>query len=353
MIKKIFYSFLILVTFSIVSAKPVSAQSGSLADVATQKNLKFIKVKVVVYKKDTLAKILRRFVREDSIITRREAMVDKTLKSNPNVKNWRKLKTGETLFVYLDPKFIDMNKMRAYRKSVKKVSKKIKTKIKRKNIKNGPKKWSTFYMASIGNFSQENDSLAKVEFKQNSPVTLGLMYTHYPKKGKYTIASSAYFSYLLAASSNLGEDNVEVPLEVGFNIYYQYPFSKGSFNLYGGLDYEKFNTFNLAGVENDESLLFDENQLGFLTFGFSKAFKVKKRKFLFKGSFSQSVFSSRTVGFADDEDTSSYSGSKIMAFLMSKINKQYFMSTLFKYHILSGPSDVNVMRVGMGFGYLF
>jgi len=350
---KLISGFLFLLLSLSTYAQVSGSSSSSLSEVAESKNLSFVKVKVVVYKKDTLAKILKRFVRDNSIISRKEAMVDKTLKSNPNIKNWRKLKTGETMYVYLDPKFIDMEKMKAFRKSVKKVSKKIKTKIKRKKSKVAIKKWSTFYMASIGQFSQQNDSLAKVEFKQNSTLTLGLMYTLYPKDGKYTILTSAYFSYLLAATSNLGTENIDVPIEVGFNIYYQYPFSKASYNLYGGLDYEKFNTFNLASVENDESLDFDENQIGFLTLGFSKAFKIKTRPFLFKGSFSQSAYSSRTVGYSDDTDTSTYTGSKFMAFLLSKINDQYFMSTLLKYHVLAGPSDVNVMRIGMGFGYLF
>lgn len=345
---KFFILLLATLTFS------TSTLSESIDQIAKQNNAKFVKVKVVVYPKDTLAKILRRFVREDSIINRKTAMVDRTLNSNPHIKDWRNLETGETISVYLDPQFIDMEKMKAFRKDVKKVAKTIKKKVeKKKEQKEGIKKWSTFYMASVGTFSQENDSVAKVEFKQNSPVTLGLMYTHYPKSNRYSIATSAYFSYLLAASSNLGEDNVEVPLEIGWNVYYQHPIANAKFNVYGGFDYEKFNTFSMAGVESDEELLFDENQIGFATVGYSQGFKIKNRGFLFKASLSQSVFSSRTAGSSNDNDDSSYTGQKIMLFLLSKVKKDYFISTLFKYHILSGPSDVNVMRVGLGFGYLF
>jgi hypothetical protein len=327
--------------------------SETLSEVAKEKKLSFVKVKVIIQKKDTLAKILSRFVKDDSVISRKEAMVDKTLKSNPNIKNWRKLEAGEPLFVYLDPIFLDMKKMRTYRDSVKKVSKKIQKKILAKDKKAPAKKWSAFYMASLGTFAQEDGDQASIEFKQNSPVTLGLMYTHYPKKGKYTIASSAYFSYLVAATNNLGSEDIEVPIEIGFNVYYQYPFSKASYNLYAGLDFEKFNTFNLAGVEDDEVITFDENQLGFLTVGFSKAFQLSTRKFLFKGSASYSVFSSRTVSYSDDPDSSTYGGTKIMGFLMSKINDKYFASTLVKYHALEGPSTVSVTRFGVGFGYIF
>jgi hypothetical protein len=293
-----------------------------MSSIAAKKNIKFVKTKVIVYEKDTLAKILRRFVKEDSVITRKEAMVDKTIKSNPQIKNWRKLPPGKTVYIYLDPKFIDMKKMKKFRRQVKKVSKKIKKKIRKKKGKAGVKKWSTFYMASLGQFSQENNDIAKVDFRQNSPVTLGLMYTHYPKRRKYTISASAYFSYLLAASSNFGQDNVEVPLEIGFNAYFQYPFSKSAYNLYGGFDFEKFNTFNLSGVEAKSELLFDENSIGFATFGYSKAFKIRKRTFLFKGSVSQSVFSSRTSGYSDETDSSTYTGSKFMLFLLSKLSKQ-------------------------------
>lgn len=349
-VMRIKYLLILLFLFSPLGFTQSKSGVNSLA---SRKGVKFVKVKVVIYEKDSLAKILRRFVREDSVITRKEAMVDKTLKSNPQIKNWRKLKAGKTVYIYLDPKFIDMKKMGKFRKAVRKVSKKIKKKIKKKVGKKSVKKWSVFYMASVGQFAQENKDIAKVEFKQNSPLTLGALYTYYPKKGKYTISTSAYFSYLLAASSNLGKDNVEVPLEIGLNSYFQYPFSKASYNLYAGFDFEKFNTFSLAGVEKESDLLFDQNQIGFLTVGYSKGFKIAKRFFLFKGSFSQSVFSSRSVGYADDADTTSYTGSKFMLFLMSKMKKDYFLSTLFKYHMLKGPSDVNVMRVGLGFGYLF
>jgi hypothetical protein len=208
-------------------------------------------------------------------------------------------------------------------------------------------------MASVGTFGQENDSVAKVEFKQNSPLTLGLMHTFYPKSNNYSISTSGYFSYLVAASNNLDEANVEVPIEIGFNSYYQMPIAMAKYNIYGGFDYEKFSTFSLEGVKEESELLFDENQIGFLTIGFSQAFKFKTRGFLFKASISQSIFSSRTAGYSGDEDSSAYTGSKFMLFLLSKINKDYFVSSLFKYHVLSGPSEVDVMRVGLGFGYLF
>ncbi len=341
--KSLRYSLILLLCFGV----------SIITQAQSKKPMRFYKMKVVVYKKDTLAKILRRFVREDSIISKNNPMIQKTLKSNPQIKDWRNLKPGETLYVYINPKYIDMDKLKAFRKEVKQVSKKIAKKVKKKKKSKEIKKWSAFYMASMGTFSQENSDIAKVNFKQNSPLTLGLMYTHYPENKNFTIASSIYFSYLLAASSNLGKENIEVPLEIGFNSYYQHPIMQGRFNLYGGFDFEKFNTFSLEGVENENDILFDENQIGYLTIGYSQAFNLMKHGFLFKASISQSVFSSRTAGFSGDDNSQAYSGNKVMLFLLSKITDKYYVSSLFKYHTLTGPSNVSVMRIGIGAGYLF
>lgn len=325
----------------------------SMNQIAKKKKAKFIKAKVLVYEGETLSDILRRFVKDDAVIFRQERMVDMTLKKNPQVKDWRNLKTGQKIYIYLDPKFIDAKKVNKFRKKVKKVAKKIKKKVKKRKKKNEVKKYSVFYMASIGQFSQKNSSLAEIDFNQNSPVTFGTMYTHFPKNGNYTIATSAYFSYLLAASTNTEDDNVDLPLEIGLNAYYQHPIAGGTTYLYGGFDFEKFNTFNLEGVEQEEKIFFDENQIFFLTAGFSKTFAMFNRKFLFKGSFSQSLVSSRTSGYSGDSSTDAYSGYKVMGFLLSKMTKDFFLSTLVKYHGLTGPSEVGVLRMGIGCGYLF
>ncbi len=344
---------LILFLVSVFAFSQDNALIKNMQDLANSDSVKFLKVKVVVYKKDTLGKILRRFVRDDSIINRKEAMVDRTLKSNPHVEDWRNLKTGSVLNIYLDPKFIDPVKMKKFRKDVKKVANKIEKKVKKEREKDKVKNWSVYYMASLGSFTQQNDEIAKVDFKQNSPLTIGTMYTYYPESKKYSIASSLYFSYLLAASSNVGAEDVDVPLEFGVNSYYQHRIKDSTYVIYGGADFERFSTFNLASVEQNDSLELDQNQMGFATVGISKAFEIGKKALLFKASISQSLFSSRTLGYSEDEDTSSYSGQKLMLFLVSTIKERFFISGLFKYHMLSGPSDVTVMRIGMGCGYFF
>lgn len=353
---KLAFIFTILFAFNTFGQEakktPLKKNPRNLKQIAKQKKLAFLKVKVVVYKGDTLGKIITRFVRDDSVINRKTAMVDKTLKSNPQIKNWKNLVAGQTLYLYLDPKFLDIKKMAKFQKNIRKASKQIKTAMKKKSKKKA-KKWSAFYMASYGNFDQENTEFAKVNFKQNSPLTLGALYSHIPEKGNYSLSFSAYFSYLLAASSNVDTGDIDVPMEIGFNGYYQKAMSGGAYSLYGGLDFEKFNTFNLEGIQEESELLFDENSLGYVTIGYTKVFNIMKRNLLFKTSLSQSVFSSRSSGYSGESDDSSYSGQKWMLFGSMMYKKDIFISTLFKYHTLSGPSTVSSLRIGLGFGYVF
>ena len=146
---------------------------------------------------------------------------------------------------------------------------------------------------------------------------------------------------------------MEVPAEIGLNLYIEKPLNRASYSLYGGFDFERFNTFNLKGAAVENVLYFDQNQISFLTIGYSKAFKIKKKVFLFKTSLSQSIISSRKIGYSGDDDESSYTGNKLMFFLMNKVNKKFFISSLFKYHQLNGPSRVTSFRYGFGAGYLF
>lgn len=336
--------------------------------------IKLLKMKVTVKKGESFADVLKRFVKDDSVIFRQEKMIDITLKRNPQIKNWKNLKTGQSMSVYLEPRFIDFNKAKKHKEKLRKKARKkererakkrakkkarklarekMRKKIKKKKLEKEFKKYSIFYMASLGQFTQEDGALAQIEFRQNSPVTLGAMYYYRPRNRAYSISTSLYLSYLLAASSNTDQGDVTVPMEIGFNAYYEHSVLNNRLQLYGGMDFERFNTFNLSQVSESNDLEFDENALAFLTMGFSKPFSLYKRNFLFKGSLSQSVISSRTSGFSGDTSNEVYSGFKVMAFLSTKLKDRFSMSSLVKYHQLSGPSDVTILRIGMGFGYSF
>ena len=333
---------------------PMTYAKGKKRRKVTKKS-KLIKIKIKTKKKDSLAKIIRQFAKKNAIITKKTTMVQRTFKANPNIKNWRKFKPGTIITLYMDPKFTNKKKLAAYLKKHKKKKRKKKTKIAKKKLKK-VHNWSAFYMTSSGDFTQDDSAIAKVQFKQNSPLTLGIMHLYRPKGKNHTISTSVYFSYLVATSSNLEGDTVEVPLEIGLTSYYQRPFQLGTstHEFYVGGDFERFNTFNLAGVQAENELLFDQNQLLFLTLGYSKYINFSKKfGLLVRTSFSQSVYSSRTIGYADDPVTTSYSGNKFMFFMSSKVYKDFFISFLAKYHSLSGPSDVTSLRTGIGAGVSF
>lgn len=86
-------------------------------------------VKITFKEGETLGKLISLFVKRNSIISRKEAMVQKTLNRNKHIKNWRKINVGETIYLYLDKKFIDQKKYDEF------VSKKKKKKKKKKKVK--------------------------------------------------------------------------------------------------------------------------------------------------------------------------------------------------------------------------
>lgn len=335
----------------------LSSESFAQTKSKKKRRSKITKLKYKTQEKDSLAKIYRKFAKKNVIISKKTRMVRLTLKSKANkkIENWRKLPPDTTIIVYMDAKYIDQEKLKEYK--LEHYPKKEKKEAIVED-KTAPKRFGIFYMASQGNFTQDDSTLANLEFSQNSPLTLGFMYTYYPKnpESKYSISNSAYFSYLVATSSNLEDSTVDVPIEIGLNSYYQYalPYGGGKMaNVYTGLDFERFNTFNIEGVQTEQKLIFDQNMLGFLTLGYSHLFGSGKFRLLMKVSYSQSVFSSRSVGYADTEDTNAYSGNKILFFLSSKVYKDWFVSFLAKQHTLTGPSEVSSLRIGLGAGYSF
>ena len=86
----------------------------------------FYQINYVISKKDTLAKIIKKFVKPDSIIRGKTPMVKKTLSNNPQIKNWRKLPVGTKMKLYVSSDFMDFQKFKQYRKKIKEQLKKSK-----------------------------------------------------------------------------------------------------------------------------------------------------------------------------------------------------------------------------------
>jgi hypothetical protein len=103
---------------------------------------------------ETLGKLISLFVKKNSIISRREPMVQRTLKRNKHIKDWRKIKAGEKIYLYLDKKFLDESKFNDY------VSKKKKDKKKKKKKKIEILKHHISFQYGIVDIKKESDGLS-------------------------------------------------------------------------------------------------------------------------------------------------------------------------------------------------
>ena len=307
---------------------------------------KYYRVPYTIRKGDTFAGIIKRFVKLNSLIDGSTQMVRKTIKNNPNISDWENLKEGQDIFLYISPVYIDKSKISFYLEQFKKKPFKVakfKSKIKKRFNS------SLFYMASYGQFTQENSTLGTITFVEASPVSLGYSMSYFPKKSLLGMSASAYYSYLLAPSNNLDSQKVEVPGEVGFNIYGEYDLVDYNFNLYGGLDFEKFTTFDLATSQNESRIALNENSIFYLTAGITNVFNVNDRIFFTKLSLSKSVTSS-----ISSEATSApnpYDGFKYMIYINTKLTEKVFAHSLLKIHTMSADDDLTTVRFGVGIGY--
>lgn len=203
-----------------------------------------------------------------------------------------------------------------------------------------------FYSLSNGDFKETIGSEVEATSTQNSPVTLGVM-----SKIKSTTnervgySLSLYFSKLDGGVAS-NSDKVNIPLEYGSNFYWDYRYNS-KFNFYSGLDLERFSTFNIEDLNQGEDLRTREQMITYVTLGLSSNFIVKDKRFFYKASVSQSIFSQSNV------NDGNYSGNKLMLFLTAHVYKNIFASAFYKQHLLSGLSELSVSRYGFGIGYRF
>ncbi|MDO9181272.1 MAG: hypothetical protein Q7U04_02635 [Bacteriovorax sp.] len=307
---------------------------------------------------DTFGLILKKFVQDTSIINAKTPLVKKTIKNNPHILQWSNLPKGSIIELYISDDFMDMKKYRPYEAGI---LKKIADKEEKKRESTYPSglKASLFYMASVGTFNQKADQIAEIKFKQNSPLTFGGSFNFYPKDKLYSYSFSAYGSYLLATANSLTSEKISIPPEIGANLYYEYRLQNFGATVFSGIDYESFYVFNLRGLQNYGKVYVDGVGATYLTVGFAKSFTFFNRQLFSKLSISKSFLSSYknneplSSGLIPDEyDTGKYSGSKFLFYLNYKFNDKFYLHTLFKYHSMSGPSNLSVLRVGVGFGYI-
>lgn len=313
----------------------------------------FYKIKYTVIEEDTLISILQKFTRSESQIHPTSPMLQRTYKDNPHIKNWDELVPGEEIDLFIPQSEIDLTK---YDEFVEQSKNRISVSpMEEPEISYSPEglRGSLFYMASYGKFTQTDKETAKVFFTQNSPITLGTSLVYFLKNSHWSISSSAYYSYLLASANNLDDSKVSVPGELGANIYGDYRFVNHDFTGYFGLDYERFSTFNHGKLHQDNEILLDQNSVIYATIGFARLFEFMNHNFYTKISFSKSITSSITPHSEGFQNKRGYEGYKFMGYLNKKFTERLYLHTLFKYHKMTGASELTSMRIGLGLGYIF
>lgn len=319
-------------------------------------------IKITTGEKDSLAKLFRRFALPSAIIRKKTPIVQATLNArfNEDIKNWKNLPTKRQVELFISKDLIDMNKVARFLESEKRkesfLAKRQKQTIMARFKKKKKKKKTNqniFVMTSIGTFTQKDATYGNASFAQNSPATIGYMFNKDFKNTLLSLSSSIYISYLQATSSNITSSNTDVPMEIGVNSYLEYKTKSGQ--IFSGIDIERFNTFNIEGINRTNDLLLDQNLLSFLTLGYGNAFQILKAQTLFfKISLSQSLFSSRDSSYSEEVASGqTYSGQKFMFFTGVKFTDKWSANFLIKQHFLSGPSSVNSTRMGIGASYLF
>ena len=310
-------------------------------------------------KGDSYPGLLKQFVKDGTIINSKSPTVVKTIKMNPQIKNWRKLPLDKKVKLYYEKSIFNIKSYKAYKKglSIKRVAQKKKALKKEKKKKvlaarpNGIKA-SLFYMTSSGSFNQSPAAdNVNIDFTQNSPYTFGLSGLYYPYMKPYSFSASIYSSALNASTSNQGSD-VEVDNELGLTAYIQHDLYEYGFSYYGGFDYESFSTFNTGLFANQRVIGIDENKVFYFTAGLAKLFRLGPIPLFTKLSFSQSLSTSNTPAAGGVAPSKTYSGFKTILYLNYKFHKKWFAHALAKFHKMSGPDELSVTRLGFGVGYI-
>ena len=118
-----------------------------------------------------------------------------------------------------------------------------------------------------------------------------------------------------------------------------------------GIDFEKMSVFNVdefVGGSEDEKLVSQE--LTFFTLGYGKIMKLWNRIVFIKMSVSQSLSNTGEKFTVTDKN---YQGQKAIIYGQYNISGAFYIHGFYKRHLLTGPNDLTIDRVGAGFGVKF
>ncbi len=313
--------------------------------------------KYTIERNDSFASVLKKFVLDTAIINAKTPLTKKTMKDNPNIKDWNHLPESTTLELSISDDFLDLEKYKAYQTKMQ-YQENVKTKEAAKSseietnriildLRPTGLKGSIFTMSSLGTYDQKANN-ESISFQQNSPLTLGGAFSYYPQNKLYSFSSSAYISYLSTSVNSQTTGSISPPLETGGNIYGEYRLNKYNMTFYSGLDFENISALNLRSFQSTNKVYFDSITASYLTLGMTKPFTLYNIKFVAKFSVSKSLLTSYK---SIDQNAEKYTGSKILFYLNYKINEKFYLHSLLKYHTMSGPSDLTIFRIGVGVGY--
>lgn len=292
---------------------------------------------------ESLESIFKKFLKDGRVLKKDSEFYRLNKERNLQVKDWQDLDEGDVIDVYLPASIIDKKKFKEY------VAYKKALDEERRLQKLADARWnrSIFYMASFGRFNQ-TEGVIDIKFQQNSPVTLGYA-TSYKLSPEWSVSGSAYFSYLLPADSVLDTEKVSIQPEIGFNGYLSRRLTH--FNVYGGVDFERFTTFDIDTIISSQQVSRDESRVWFGTIGIDKYLKNNRRGLLLRASLSTALSSTRISYESGESLDRPFTGLKLMLYANAPIDEKYFMHFLFKQHLMSGAGDLSVNRIGVGFGY--
>lgn len=217
----------------------------------------------------------------------------------------------------------------------------------------GTYKIYTSMTLSEGTFSEKLSSGAPgIQSQQNSPLTLGIGGNYLVHNNNEKIYSfSTYISFLkmsqVTGDTGQGSGTINVPSEIGANFYNQNFLHGMDISFYEGIDYEKFSTFNtIPYTQQTANLGLNTNTMILGTIGIANSIPFNDKIISLKFSASTTLSSSSSGG-----GESKYSGQRLLFFASVHGSDKFSYNFLYKRHMLKGPTDLTIERIGLGLSY--